>query len=68
MPLRAFPVLADCPCTYPAGLRLEPVRAQSLLLCRCGQSQRLPYCDGGHNPPVPGLKAKWRRFWSGACG
>ncbi|MFP6850337.1 MAG: CDGSH iron-sulfur domain-containing protein [Pseudomonas sp.] len=42
-----------------------PEREQFLLLCRCAQSRRLPYCDGSHSQPVSGLKARWRRFWCG---
>ncbi|MBP8236879.1 MAG: CDGSH iron-sulfur domain-containing protein [Pseudomonas sp.] len=44
---------------------MQSEREQFLLLCRCGQSQCLPYCDGRHNQPVQGLKARWRRFWRG---
>ncbi|MDO9617409.1 MAG: CDGSH iron-sulfur domain-containing protein [Pseudomonas sp.] len=46
-------------------LELQPEREQFLLLCRCARSQRLPYCDGSHNQPVSGFKARWRRFWRG---
>ncbi|MDA7085400.1 CDGSH iron-sulfur domain-containing protein [Pseudomonas sp. SA3-5] len=57
--------LPDCSPGCCAGLRLEPRHEQRLLLCRCGQSRHLPYCDGRHNPPVDGLRARWRRFSKG---
>ncbi|MGC8383783.1 CDGSH iron-sulfur domain-containing protein [Pseudomonas aeruginosa] len=37
-------------------------RERLLLLCRCGRSADLPYCDGSHAPSASGLKARWRRF------
>ncbi|HSC83514.1 MAG TPA: CDGSH iron-sulfur domain-containing protein [Pseudomonas sp.] len=59
------PKLPDCPANCAHGLHLQPVREQRLLLCRCGHSRRMPYCDGSHNPPAPGLKARWQRFVRG---
>ncbi|MCY1286599.1 hypothetical protein D9M68_320610 [compost metagenome] len=51
----------DCPLPR----RMTVGREQRLLLCGCGRSASLPYCDGRHAPPASGLKAKWWRFWRG---
>ncbi|MBS7663559.1 CDGSH iron-sulfur domain-containing protein [Pseudomonas lalucatii] len=59
------PALPDCPSDCAEGLRLEPLRERLLLLCRCGLSRCLPYCDGSHSPPASGWHARWRRFWHG---
>ncbi|MCW5462734.1 CDGSH iron-sulfur domain-containing protein [Pseudomonas aeruginosa] len=43
-------------------MTLHATRERLLLLCRCGRSADLPYCDGSHAPSASGLTGKWRRF------
>ncbi len=50
------------PPTAATVLTLHATRERLLLLCRCGRSADLPYCDGSHAPSASGLKARWRRF------
>ncbi|ATH81009.1 hypothetical protein CO724_07530 [Ectopseudomonas mendocina] len=57
--------MPDCASNCLHSLILQPEREQRLLLCRCSRSAKLPYCDGSHSPPAPGLADKWRRFFSG---
>ncbi|TRX73194.1 CDGSH iron-sulfur domain-containing protein [Pseudomonas mangiferae] len=62
---RRSPYSPDCPATCGAGLRVTVARERLLLLCRCGGSRQLPWCDGSHVPPTPSLRARWRRFLYG---
>ncbi|GEM_PF-772728 len=55
----------DCPPSCAAGLRLAVTRPRILLLCRCGRSARLPYCDGSHVPAGLSGRARLRRFLTG---
>lgn len=59
------PEMPNCTPDCQQPLELRPEREQRLLLCRCNRSAKLPYCDGSHSPPAPGLADKWRRFFSG---
>ncbi|WP_313118418.1 CDGSH iron-sulfur domain-containing protein [Ectopseudomonas guguanensis] len=59
------PEMPNCTPGCQQPLELRPEREQRLLLCRCNRSAKLPYCDGSHSPPAPGLADKWRRFFSG---
>jgi CDGSH iron-sulfur domain-containing protein 3 len=54
----------DCSADCQQGLHLTIQRAQHLLLCRCGKSKRLPYCDGSHQPAALSWKAWCLGFFS----
>ncbi|WP_220802300.1 CDGSH iron-sulfur domain-containing protein [Pseudomonas sp. NCCP-436] len=55
--------LPDSGANCPRVVILRPRREQRVLLCRCGRSAELPYCDGRHGAPAPRLADKWRRFF-----
>ena len=52
--LRGFGFASRCPADCRNGLTLHATRERLLLLCRCGRSADLPYCDGSHALPPSG--------------
>jgi CDGSH-type Zn-finger protein len=42
-------VEGDVPLYDSDGNRLETREGKAYFLCRCGQSEKKPFCDGAHN-------------------
>lgn len=47
-PIRNGPLRIDGAIELVQGAGVAIERASQLWLCRCGQSQKKPYCDGAH--------------------